>query len=200
MRTLQRLEPSWWRVASEDSSAGSYNLWSPIQSSTLMAPSPHHWASHGCRTSFRSCLRRSLSPRPPWPSSRRSPWVKAAWYVNRAVWIYVEGHQLIVHLGCCFQSYLRLRPRRLLSLLVVDKARQQTHPDSRQRSLVQHYARHPHDPPCFRRHTRGRRAVLHCCCCRLCRFHNPHLHPRLLRRQSIQGWTLEFGPLQHVYR
>lgn len=84
-------------------------------------------------------------------------------------------------------------------MFVVDKTCQQAHPYSCQRSLVQHCAWHPYGSSCLRWPTRSRRAVLYRCCRRLRRFHDTHLHPRIFRRRSIQGWTLELGTLQHVH-
>ena len=86
-------------------------------------------------------------------------------------------------IGRRLPSHLRLCPRWLFPMLLVDQPCKQTYPDPRQCRLVQYGHRHPHDAPYIRRNNRSRRALLHCSNSSVRRIHHPYIHSSVLRRK-----------------
>jgi len=97
---------------------------------------------------------------------------------------------LIISSGRCISCRVRLRPRRLLSLLLLDQARQQTYSNPCQRSLVQYHYWHLSKyldiwwAACsWRSFLDRRRRGVRC-------FHNTHFHSSFLCGQSVQKGTM----------
>ena len=107
---------------------------------------------------------------------------------------------LTVFIDFRIESDLCLCARRLLSSVILDQARQQAHSNSRQCRLVQYHDRFAHGVPHLWWARRRGCTVLYCRYRCLLLFHDPDLHPRVLRREPFQTGAVAPGPLQYSHR